>query len=330
VTSSIFGDLEVRLEPWHADYGAELALEAAEETVPAESLSLDVELAPEAWQPIAPVTGAVAPNLVFVDGVRRIEARLIVRRGGRLCYGAFGSYAVGSVTVTNHAASYSALRVGRVLVIGAGESLIDSVTVAPALVYRPLTTILADPDGPLRAIQDEMRAAEEELGRELTNTDDTLVVIDGPLTFEQRVRGGAVGYVKRLFKLYVPSEKLDLIAELQAGQRTPIFALRSSRRFARYSWFLRLVPPGPGDSTLSGIVRLEVAEVVGAAGARRLADATALMLPQFAPNRWSDPRSPQNLLPIGALEFQLRRHLGDVRLVRRHIETLVAEEAVRG
>jgi hypothetical protein len=327
---SIFGDLEVRLDPWHADYGAEIALEAAEETTPAESLSLDVELAPDDWQAIAPVTDVGAPNLVFVDGVRRIEARLIVRSGGRLCYGAFGSYAVGSVTVANRAASYTALEVGRVVVIGTGESLIEPVTVAPALVYRPLSTVLTDPDGPLRAIQDEMRAAEEQLGRELSDTDGTLVVIDGPLTFEQRMRGGAVGYVKRLFKLYVPSEKLDLIAELKAGQRTPIFALRSSRRFARYSWFLRLVPPGPGDSRLSGIVRLEVAETVGAATARRLADATALMLPQFAPNRWSDPRSPQNLLPIGALEFQLRRHLGDVRLVRRHIETLIAQEALRG
>jgi hypothetical protein len=328
--SSIFGDLEVRLDPWQADYGAELAIETPEEVAPAENLSLDVELAPDAWQPIAPVTGAAAPNLMFVDGVRRIEARLIVRRNGQLCYGAFGSYAVGSVKVTNHAASYSALRVARVVVIGAGELLLEPIVVAPALVYRPVSTILADPDGPLRAIQDEMRAAEEQLGRELTDTNDALVVVDGPLTFEQRMRGGVVGYVKRLFKLYVPSEKLDLIAELKAGQRTPVFALRSSHRFARYSWFLRLVPPGPSDSRLSGIVRLEVAETVGAAAARRLADATALILPQFAPNRWSDPRNPQNLLPIGALEFQLRRHLGDVRLVRRHIETLVAEEALRG
>jgi hypothetical protein len=327
---SIFGNLEVRLDPWHADYGAEIALEAREEAASVESLALDVELAPDTWRPIAPIAAAVPSCLVFVDGVRRIEARLIVRRGGRLCHGAFGSYAVGAVTVTDHAASYSALRVGRVVVIGAGESSTETVTVAPGLLYRPLSTVLTDPDGPLRAIQDEMRAAEEQLGRELTDTDDSLVVVDGPLTFEQRMRGGAVGYVKRLFKLYVPSEKLDLIAELQAGQRTPIFALRSSRRFARYSWFLRLVPPGPGDSRLSGIVRLEVAEGVGVATACRLADATALMLPQFAPNRWSDPRSPQNLLPIGALEFQLRRHLGDVRLVRRHIETLVAEEAFRG
>jgi uncharacterized protein len=237
--SSIFGDLEVRLDPWQADYGAELAIETPEEVAPAENLSLDVELAPDAWQPIAPVTGAAAPNLMFVDGVRRIEARLIVRRNGQLCYGAFGSYAVGSVKVTNHVASYSALRVARVVVIGAGELLLEPIVVAPALVYRPVSTILADPDGPLRAIQDEMRAAEEQLGRELTDTNDALVVVDGPLTFEQRMRGGVVGYVKRLFKLYVPSEKLDLIAELKAGQRTPVFALRSSHRFARYSWFLR-------------------------------------------------------------------------------------------
>jgi hypothetical protein len=172
-----------------------------------------------------------------------------------------------------------------------------------------------------------MRAAEERLGRELSDASDTLVIADGPLTFEERLRGAAVGYIKRLFKIYLPAEKLGLIGRLSAGQRTPIFTLRSSRRFARYSWFLRLSPPGPGDSELAGIVRLEVAETVGVDAARRLADATAFMIPRFAPRRWRDPRSPQNLLPIGALESQLRRRLGDPRLIRRHIETLITEEA---
>jgi len=118
-----------------------------------------------------------------------------------------------------------------------------------------------------------------------------------------------------------------LLARLRAGERTPLFALRSSRRFVRFSWFVRLAPPELGDSELAGIARLEVAEAVGIEAARRLADASAAILPRFVPGRWRDPRSPQNLLPIGALERTLRRYMGDGRLLRRHIETLIATEA---
>jgi uncharacterized protein len=73
-------------------------------------------------------------------------------------------------------------------------------------------------------------------------------------------------------------------------------------------------------------VRLEVSDAVGGEEARRLADATAAVLPAFAPSRSRDPRAPQNLLPIGALEAQLRRRLGDARLIRRRIASLLARE----
>jgi hypothetical protein len=174
-----------------------------------------------------------------------------------------------------------------------------------------------------------MRLAEERLAREVANAAGTLVVMDGPLTFEEPTRAAAVGYVKRVIKLYVPAERLGLLARLPPGTRTPIFALQSTRRFARYSWFLRLAAPHRGDSELTGIVRLEVSEAVGIDEARRLADATSRALPRFASRRGQDPRAPQNLLPIGALESQLRRRLGDARLARRHIETVIAREAGR-
>jgi hypothetical protein len=324
---NLFGDLDLRLDPWQVDYGAELPVAPEDEASPDEAIFLDVEVPPGQWEPIAAASVETITRLVFVDGVRRIEARLIVRRGNRICHGAFGSFAVGSVSALANVARCGEPRIDRVVAIGSDERLPQAVAPLPTLIYRPVSTASPDPDGPLRAMQDEMRAAEEQLGRQLADANDTLVVADGPLTFEQPARGAAVGYIKRLFKLYLPTEKLGLMARLRAGQRTPTFALRSSHRFARYSWFLRLAPGGPGDSELAGIVRLEVADTVGVDAACRLADATALMLPRFAPRRWRDPRSPQNLLPIGALEAQLRRHLGDSRLIRRHIETLITEEA---
>lgn len=324
---ALFGELDVRLDPWQIEYGSELPLDSDQDPASDESTILDVEVDSGQWRPITPAPVELSVRLIFVDGVRRIDARLLVRSGDKLCHGAFGSYAVGSVRVEDGAAVCGEPHIDRIVAVGAGESLTETIALTPSLTYRPVSTLSSEPDGPLRAIQDEMRGAEERLGRELADAENVLVVADGPLTFEQPLRGSAVGYIKRLFKLYIPTEKLALLAQLVAGQRTPLFALRASRRFARYAWFLRLAAPGPGDSDLSGIVRLEVAETVGLEAASRLADATARSLPRFAPKRWRDPRSPQNLLPIGALEFHLRRHLGDARLVRRHLETLIAEEA---
>lgn len=326
---SIFGELLVRLDPWQVDYGAELQLDEGEDAGQDDGVALDVELPPEEWRPISP-KGTTAPaQLIFVDGVRRIEARLIIRRQERVCHGGFGSHAVGAVAVAARAASTAASRVGRLLVIGSGKSIDSPITVTCGLTYLPVSTADTDPDGPLRAIQEHMRIEEERLGRELADTEGTLVVADGPLTFQEASRGAVLGYIKRIFKLYVPREHLDLLARLRAGERTPVFAIRSSRRFVRFSWFVRLAMPQVGDSELAGIARLEVSETVGADVARRLANASTAILPRFVRGRWRDPRSPQNLLPIGALEASLRRHMGDGRLIRRHIETLIATE-VRG
>ena len=324
---AIFGDLAVQLDPWQVEYGAELSLDDAEQPAPDEAVVLDVEVAPEKWQPIRPSEATVPAELIFVDGVRRIEARLIVRRQERLCHGAFGSHAVGAVKVVDSVAVCEAPRVGRIIVIGSGESVDAPVPVKTDLVYQPLSTSDTHPDAPLRALQENMRREEERLGRDLASTDGALVIADGPLTFEEASRAAVLGYIKRIFRLYLPRERLDLLARLRTGERTPLFALRSSRRFVRFSWFVRLARPEIADSELAGIARLEVSEAIGIEAARRLANASTVILPRFVPSRWRDPRSPQNLLPIGALEASLRRYMGDGRLIRRHIETLIAREA---
>jgi hypothetical protein len=321
-----FGELDVRLEPWDVEYGSEFPLDAPEDVGAAE-VSLDVETPAGSWDSIEPAPATIPGRIIFVDGVRRLEARIILRRNAKLCRGAFGSYAVGAVLATHGDATIREVRADRVIVVGSGEFLPEPIRLmrfAPALAYRPLSVASQDVDAPLRGILDQMRLAEERLARELADEENTLVVADGPLTFGDPLRGGAVGYIKRLQKLYIPEDKLDLLSRLPPGSRTPLFGLRSSKRFARYAWFLRLVAPHPGESELSGLVRLEVSESVGVQTAKELADATAHTLPKFAPGRSRDPRAPQNLLPIGALESHLRRHLGDGRLIRRHIQTLLA------
>ena len=265
------------------------------------------------------------PTLIFVDGVRRLEARVLVENDGAYGYGAFGAGAVGAVKLDGAEATFDVLLTDRVLAATTSE-LPVVVSLGPGLEYRAIAATDPSPEGPLRAIHNEMRRTEERLGRELSEAAGHLVVADGPLTHAEPIQGDVVGYVKRVMRPYLTGPQLRLVAGLPAGARTPIFGLRSSRRFERLSWFLRLQPPRPGDSDFSGIVRLETAAQVGAERARQLADACCARLPALSGRRGLDARAPQNLLPIAALENRLRRQLGDQRVARRRIEVWAAKQ----
>ena len=56
-----------------------------------------------------------------------------------------------------------------------------------------------------------------------------------------------------------------------------------------------------------------------------IADRTAALLPLVASEPHIDPRAPQNLVPIGALERQLRHRMGDPGLVYRALRAAVME-----
>jgi hypothetical protein len=328
--TSMFGDFRVRVDPWDVDYGDQTPLVTSPDQSD-EQVDLDVELAADHWAAVKPPEGA-GPHLtaVFVDGIRRLELRVTVRQNDRLVHGAFGSFAVGAVVVGTHNASFGPVRIYRKVVLGSGQQLPTPVPVRPELVYVPESTDGEDVDAPLQGIQKWMRQAEARLASELSG-DGVLTIVDGPLSFEPERQGTALGYIKRIHELYVPAKFISLLATLPAGTRTPMFCIRSKRSgFARYSWFQRLAEPNRGATELHGVVRLEVSSKVGVDVARALANAATNWLPQLAPKPGRDPRSPQNLLPIGALEQQLRKWLGDARLHRRWIETLVAKESLNG
>jgi hypothetical protein len=323
---SLFGLFQVRIDPWDVDYGSETPLEPLDDK-PDEDVVLDIERPVDQWAPVSPGIVPAPERLCFIDGVRRLETRLVVNHNGRLLHGGFGSFAVGCVEVRAGRASFGQTDLGREVVLGSGERLPHDVVVRANLTYAARSAKEAEPDAPLRTIQADMRRAEVRLARDLADLAGTLVVTDGPLGAEGK--GNAIGLIKRISELYLPECLLSVLTRLPAGTRTPLFAIRAqNQRFARLAWFLRLVPVLPGESDLHALVRLEVAESVGCDRARFLADLTAVLLPRFAPSRSRDPRSPQNLLPIGALEQQLRHALGDQLLVRRWIETLVAREAM--
>jgi hypothetical protein len=324
----IFGDFQVRIDPWQTEYGPELAADS-DSAAANESALEDVDVPRAQWQPIVPPSTVAPPALVFVDGVRRIEARIQIPQANGVVYGAFGSYAVGCARVGNGAATFGDIRVDRVVATGSGTELPQIVPVMPAVNYRPVHAPETDVQAPLRRIQHEMRRGEENLARELAEQSGVLVIADGPLTFAGGTgRGHAVGYIKRVSEFYISNP--SFLSTVPVGARTPLFAIHTERRFARYAWFVRLAEPTVGDSPMSGIVRLEVSAAdVGLDTARALADATAFALPRFIASRARDPRAPQNLIPIGTLESHLRHRMGDAVLLRRHIEMAIRREARR-
>jgi uncharacterized protein len=328
---SPFGAYRVRIDPWEVDYGNQTPL-ASDAEQGREEVDLGVEVEEASWAPIRPggVDRGAQQRVIFIDGVRRLEARLQVLRGSRLIHGAFGCYAVGAVELAPGSASFGELEVWRVVVLGAGELLPKPVQVRPELTYQPASTKHVEVDAPLRHIQDAMRAAEARLAAQLCSQ-DALIIVDGPLTFDAGGHQLALGYIKRIHQLYLPVELFPMLARLPAGARTPLFRIRpEGSGFVRYSWFQRLAEPGPGASDLHGLVRLEASAKLGLEVAKELANAATVWLPRVAPPRARDPRSPQNLLPIGALERKLRAASGDAALMRRWIETLVVQEALHG
>ena len=162
------------------------------------------------------------------------------------------------------------------------------------------------------ALQRHMGDLEIRVAEELGSGDDSLIILDGPLTHRQHVPG-AIGYVKSHQAAYLPSDLAQVVGRLAPGQRTPVFVTETI--WSRYSWYLRL--PGPGQHPWAGIVRCEASSDTPMERVRQRADHTALLLPGFSSQAHKDPRAPQNLLPISALERELRRRLGDRRFVER-------------
>jgi hypothetical protein len=120
-------------------------------------------------------------------------------------------------------------------------------------------------------------------------------------------------------------DQFQLLPKLRTGERTPILRRRrSAREF--YSWFVCLRAPRPHDFSLSGVVMLEMDTSNAIASVTRAADFTACALPRFASDPMRDPRAPQNLLPVGELERQLRRRLGDAALIQRAIRRELRRE----
>lgn len=314
----------LRLDPWAPEYEGALGL--VEDDAPAARVELDVEPLP--WTAVAPRLAPPSRTL-FVDGVRRIEHRLHVEEGGRVLHGLLGSFGVGAVEVAERAVVLRA-EIRRVACVGGGFRVdpLELRVGRTAVVFEPEPVAENTPMAPLQGLQAAMRRAEAVLGESLAAGAD-LLVLDGPLSYVDRVAGPTVGLVKRLLQRYLPAERESLLPALGPGQRTPLFLIHDpAGRRPRYSAYARLAYGRAIESPLAGLVRLEIPGAMGLEHARRVADLAASHLPRFASDPVRDPRAPQNLYPVGGLETELRRRLGDPLVIRRAVESLLTEEAL--
>jgi hypothetical protein len=317
------------VDGWDPSYGASLELEEQLQESTA-SVTVDVELPAGRWQAIDVRTDRVLPAaMLFVDGVRRIEARVWIddevpdgARPTDATAAVCASYAAGVVCCSGQRAHlvmaemrrglFSVARHAGDIDTRAGRYQAHYVGSGPAGV--PLMARLSQ--GLQRRLAEiEMitavaaRSAVHDHG---LPPDDDLLIIDGPLRGRQHLPR-ALGYIKSHHSTYLPAELNVLVGTLTPGQRTPVFLMGTT--WERHSWYLRL-PCAPG-APWAGVVRVECAADLPRSEVIRLADLSQACLGRFASAPYKDSRAPQNLYPIGGLEHELRHRLGDPRLLYR-------------
>jgi hypothetical protein len=362
------------VDGWDPSYGASLELEGQLEGQLEEStarIDADVEVPADRWRPIDPdPAGSLPDALLFVDGVRRVEAQLWIDgdappgdalAGDALAPDAATGEAGGPAGEPTAAlcASYAA---GVVCCCAAGAHLVVTklrrglFSVAPhasdirtrAGQYQAhhvrvkragapvMTTLSQALQGKLAEVEaiaaTEARGEATLPGGHLAGghpagghpaTGDTasghpadsasdLLIVDGPLRGRQHLPR-VLGYIKSHHATYLPPELNAIVRALAPGQRTPVFHMGTS--WDRHSWYLRL--PGPAGSPWAGVVRVECAADLPVAEVTRLAALSQRCLGRFASAPYKDSRAPQNLYPIAGLERELRRRLGDPRLLYR-------------
>ncbi len=303
------------VDPWDPGYGVAFGDDINDGALDESSaeLDLDLEVAAAQWRPLSADTTVQAPGTVlFLDGVRRIDARVWTHGGSpQPSPGIAASFAAGLVCTNEEA---------HVVDVTVERGLFTADRDAPNIVTRFATYPVRVAEAPgldqlSLALQRRLTVAEADLAaryREQHPGDDDLLVVDGPL----RGRGHlerTVGYIKTHHASYLPAEQAAVVAALAPRQRTPAFTIGTSWR--RTSWYLRL--PGAARVPWSGVVRLECSAELPSAQVTWLADLTSRLLTPLASSPHKDPRAPQNLVSIGGLERELRRRLGDQQLLYR-------------
>lgn len=298
--------MKFAVESWSPEYGS-----SSDDAVLAESDALVdawVERTVDQWAPISPAAGQRPPeSMLFIDGVRRVESVVwITAADGTTNQGICASYAAGAVRC-NGSAQVVETEVRR----GLFCPVEDAETIETR--HGPFVLNAVANDEPINlslALQRKMGDLEGKVAAQAGAAE--VVIVDGPLKGGQD-KPGFVGFVKTHRRSYGDKIVQQTVAALGVAQRTPLFLIDAHR--PRYSWYQRL--PCEVTHGWAGIVRLETPTGQDLDDVIALADQLTAALPRYSSSPHKDPRAPQNLVPIGGLERELRRRLGDPLLLLR-------------
>jgi len=310
----------LRLDVWSPEYAApEMQMAQPLADLQAEPLAAD-----GAWEAKGQRVDWDGP-VFFVDGRFRTDALLYLDDAPALLV----SVAVGAVGLLPEGAVYDgeSFELRRYLVAPPGVWPAAELAVAPGLVYE-LVEAEGEPEALRAAAMQRRGALEMGIGEGvLARYPGALVLHDGPLhRLPPSQTRGRLGFAKTHHRAYLGPQYAGLLAELAAGERTPIFTFsRGEQRF--YSWYLRL-PLEPERPYAPAATLLRVETAASEAEALELAPVSLAIFPRLASRPFRDPRAPQNLVPVGALERELGRRLGSAALIRRRLLEYIKREAV--
>lgn len=297
------------VETWDSDYGAPTGPELEDAS---ENVDVTVEVRPDDWRPLLP-EGDPVGDIMFVDGVRRVDATLWIEQPPDFPGFALAATYAAGVVRCNGSATIESTAVERGLFTSAPATDVETVVGS----YGVKATKGTTPEELWLGIQQRMGDLEASVSRQAGGAE--LLVVDGPLSHARDLEN-AVGYIKTQKVQYLPLELRQVLTSLPAGYRTPLFLTTSS--WSRFSWYLRLANhAGPAG----GLVRCEIDADLDAQKAAQVATRVSATLPRYASARHKDPRAPQNLYPIGGLERELRHRLGDKEIAMRALRRAASD-----
>ena len=312
----------VSVSAWDPGYGTNLDFKDFGDS---DSVEIDdsVEYIARDWRGIETALPSDPLDIFFIDGIQRIEARLeifaendVVPRSALL-----GAVGAGVVHWDRRLmkSRFKQLLHQRLVVLPVGltpETLgsLDS-SLLPFEIRHSKGSDFSDLQD---AMQKQMSELEVSLAKSIDYEPGSLVIADGRVRRDHPVF--VVGYIKSNERQYLSGKPAEVVPEIKLGQRTPIFRIEGS--FPRFSWYIR-VGDIAGGHGWQGVARLEVSAQLSMDEVASYAAMTTEYLPIAAPPLHLDPRAPQNLIPIGALERELRRGLGDAELVNRKLREAV-------
>ncbi len=326
--------MKIFVDPWESEYTGFFQVE---EEFKEERVDIDIEVPKEKWAPIFEKDIPPQKEVIFLDGVRRMHQRVVIERNGKIFYGGLGTFAAGAMKIIKKKrndlfASLIETSIKRVLIVFKEVKGEIKDFKLPGIPFEVSIVSMEknDPQAPLEKLQELMRAEEVRLADTISSYyKDIPLVVDGTLYFPWK-NAKVLGFVKSLHNLYIPDELIPVVLKLREGERTPVFLITFKNRgelSKKYSWFIRLKELDEREFPYAGIIRMEAPGTLNEEEFSFLRS-WSLTLKDFISDRLRDKRSPQNLLPVGVLERELKKRIGSEYLITQRIRTYIGKRNI--